>query len=49
MYASLVMQGDHLSALEVLQSVPHDAAAIFVYLVIGMFVFLIWYGSRRRA
>lgn len=45
--AMAVLQ-DGLSAQEVLRNIPHDGAAIFVYvLVLGFIVFIV-HGSRQK-
>jgi hypothetical protein len=41
-----VIQNDGLTVGEVIRNMPHDAAAVFVYLLIGVFVYFIWKGSR---
>ena len=33
---------------QVLQDIPHDTGAVIVYLLIGGFAFMIWYGSRPK-
>lgn len=43
-----LIQDDGLTFHEVLSDIPHDAAAIFVYLLVAIFVFFIWWGSRSR-
>ncbi len=35
-----------LTLEEVLTDIPHDFAALIVYLLLGLFVGFIWYGSR---
>jgi len=48
MYAlALQARGDAvLTWGQLLRDIPHDASAAIVYLVLGCFVWLIWYGSR---
>lgn len=49
MFALIILiQDDGLTIREVLSDIPHDAAAIFVYLLLAIFVFFIWKGSRSR-
>lgn len=43
-----LIQDDGLTFREVLSDIPHDAAAIFVYLLLALFVGFIWWGSRSR-
>ena len=48
-WAMLAVQSDDgLTVSEVLRSIPHDAAAFFVYSLMAIFVGLIWMGSRRK-
>jgi hypothetical protein len=35
-----------LTLQEVVADIPHDAGAMIVYLLLGAFVGLVWYGSR---
>lgn len=37
-----------LTLWEVLVDIPHDVPALVVYLLLGLFVFGIWYGSRSK-
>lgn len=47
MYAlALQATNDGLTLTEVLVDIPHDFGALVVYLMLGLFVFFIWYGSR---
>ena len=48
MFALLQTDGDGLTVGEIVRDIPHDPAAVFVYVLVLGFVFLIWYGSRRR-
>ncbi|MGH7573636.1 MAG: hypothetical protein ACREM1_00665 [Longimicrobiales bacterium] len=43
-----LIQDDGLTVREVLSNIPHDAAAIFVYLLLALFIGFIWWGSRSR-
>jgi hypothetical protein len=38
-----------LTMEEILVGIPHDFAALVVYLLLALFVGFIWYGSRGRA
>jgi hypothetical protein len=31
---------------QIVRDIPHDGGAVLAYLLLGFFVFLIWYGSR---
>lgn len=42
------IQDDGLTFLEALSNIPHDAAAVFVYLLLALFIGFIWWGSRSR-
>ncbi|CAN5654464.1 hypothetical protein BH23GEM10_BH23GEM10_00540 [soil metagenome] len=46
--AAAILQ-DGLTLSEVVQNLPHDAAAIVVYVLIISFGAFIWYGSRQKA
>lgn len=32
---------------EIISGIPHDAGAVIAYLLLGLVVFLIWFGSRK--
>jgi hypothetical protein len=38
-----------LTLREIIADIPHDFAALVVYVVLGLFVFFIWVGSRPKA
>lgn len=42
------VQGDGLTLRDVAQNIPHDAAAIVVYVMIAAFAAFVWHGSRDR-
>ncbi|HSJ23039.1 MAG TPA: hypothetical protein VK929_00040 [Longimicrobiales bacterium] len=44
--ASLILQDDGLTFVEVLQNIPHDGPAVVIYLMLAGFVALVWLGSR---
>lgn len=48
MIASLAAQSDGLTLRDYLSDVPHDPAAIFLYVLLFIAVALIVAGSRRR-
>jgi hypothetical protein len=48
MLALRVLQSDGLTFSQVLEGIPHDLPALFVYLLIAGFVSMIWLGSRRK-
>lgn len=37
-----------LTVREVLADIPHDTAAVIVYVLVALFVGLTWYGSRNK-
>lgn len=39
---------DDLTYSEVFQSIPHDAGAVLVFVLVAVSVYLIWRGSRGR-
>ncbi|CAN5638058.1 hypothetical protein BH23GEM7_BH23GEM7_24470 [soil metagenome] len=39
----------NLTFEEIVTDIPHDAAAVVVYLLLALFVGFIWYGSRPGA
>lgn len=39
---------DGLTLRDVVQNIPHDGPAIFVYVLIALFVGFIWHGSRQQ-
>jgi hypothetical protein len=41
-------QASTLSLGRVVRALPHDAAAIVGYVLIGAFVWFVWQGSRKR-
>lgn len=43
-----VIQDDGLTFNEVLQNLPHDPAALVVYVLLLAFVGMIWHGSRQK-
>jgi hypothetical protein len=45
--ARIAQQDDGITALEVLQNIPHDGPAMVVYVMLAVFVVLIWRGSRQ--
>lgn len=44
----LLLQADASGLEKLLASIPHDAPAIFVYLLTGAALYLIWRGSRKK-
>ncbi|CAN5439331.1 hypothetical protein BH24GEM3_BH24GEM3_18710 [soil metagenome] len=36
----------NLTSEEIVTDIPHDAAAVVVYLLLALFIGFIWYGSR---
>lgn len=49
MYAHLVQAAadEGLTLHEIVASVPHDAAAVVVYTLVGASLWLIWWGNRH--
>jgi hypothetical protein len=47
-YAAL-LQEDGLTLREILTNIPHNAAAIVVYVLLAVLVGFIWYGSRNSS
>lgn len=43
-----ILQSDGLSIGDVLRGIPHDTAAIFVYVLVAAFVAMIVIGNRRK-
>lgn len=43
-----LQESDGLTVGDVIRDIPHDGAAIVVYLFIGAFVYAIWRANRRR-
>jgi hypothetical protein len=46
-FVMMALQEGGLSLTEVIHSIPHDASAAFVYILMIVFVALIWAGSRK--
>lgn len=47
MYAAAKQAADGgLTLTEILVGIPHDFAAVVVYLMLALFLFFIWHGSR---
>ncbi|MEO5511067.1 MAG: hypothetical protein ABIV28_01405 [Longimicrobiales bacterium] len=45
---ALAIQESGSASRGIIQSIPHDASAILVYVLMGMFVGLIIKGSKKR-
>ena len=43
----IAAQDGGLTLHEVLTSIPHDAAAVVVYALVGGFIYFVWRGSRK--
>lgn len=49
MYAMIaLLQGSDAGWKRLLEAIPHDAPAIFVYVLAAGSIYLIWRGSRQR-
>jgi hypothetical protein len=46
MYSIAAVLQDGLTFREVVRNLPHDGPALFVYLLIILFVGFVWHGSR---
>lgn len=44
--AGLTLQQDVL--MDIVRTIPHDAGAFVVYLLVGAFLAFIWHGSRQK-
>jgi hypothetical protein len=45
---ALQSAGEGLTLSEVLTDLPHDPAALVIYVIVALFVFFTWYGSRKH-
>jgi hypothetical protein len=43
---ALQSNDDGLTLHELIADIPHDVPALVVYIMVAVFLFLIWYGSR---
>lgn len=46
---ALAIQGDGISAIEILRGIPHDGPAIMIYIMILGFAAFIWHGGRKKS
>jgi hypothetical protein len=47
MFAFALQSDDNgLTLHEVIADIPHDVASLVIYVMVAVFLFLIWYGSR---
>jgi hypothetical protein len=50
MYLIQNASGDHgLTFREILADIPHDAAAIFVYLLVALSIVVVWRANRPKS
>jgi hypothetical protein len=49
LFMTAISQDDGLTFGEVLANLPHDAAAIVIYVLVALFIGFIWHGSRNRS
>jgi hypothetical protein len=49
-YLAVLQDGSGQSGIQkILSGIPHDPAAIFIYIFLAVSIYLIWRGSRSRA
>ena len=48
LFVNLAIQDSGLTVSEVVRGLPHDTAAFVVYALVGVFLYLIWRGNRKR-
>lgn len=48
MLSIAAVQGSSLTLGRVLADIPHDGPAVILYMMLGVSIYLIWRGSRRK-
>lgn len=46
MLAPVLLFAAELTLAEVVADLPHDLAALIVYVILGLLVYFVWYGSK---
>ncbi len=46
MLAPVLLFAAELTLAEVVADLPHDLAALIAYVILGLFVYFVWYGSK---